>query len=49
MRVEKLFLAVIVAPEIQRDKWQDKDNYARPRFSDSPIESRLQVPTVEIF
>ena len=29
MRFEKLFLTVITAPEIQRDKWQDKDKSAR--------------------
>jgi hypothetical protein len=37
-----------MVPEIQRDKRQDKDKYARPRFSNSPIECRLQVITVEI-
>jgi hypothetical protein len=29
VRFEKLFLAVIMAPEIQGDKWQDKDKSAR--------------------
>jgi hypothetical protein len=27
-----------MAPEIQRDKWPEKNKSARPRFSNSPIE-----------